>query len=132
MNTVNEKTVKTVKSNENIKKGEDITEYILPSISKKYVESIQKIIKEGNTYIIYFNKDYTALGQKSRKCKDVPGIKWYSKISTLEKQNGYKEDEWIKWLNDNKIIWDGKNIPEYFWTQEQYNKYNKVKTEEGK
>lgn len=127
MNTKNQESVKTIKSNDNVMKGEDITQYILPSISKKYLPSIQKIIKEGSTYTIYFSKDYTALGQTSRKCKDIPGIKWYSKISTIEKEKGYNEAEWKKWLNDNKIIWDGKNIPEFFWTQEQYNKYHKEK-----
>lgn len=126
MNTKNQESVKTVKSND-IKKGEDVTDYVLPSISKKYLSSIHKVIKEGSTYTIFFNEGYTALGQKSRKCKDIPGIKWYSKISTVEKEKGYNEAEWKKWLNDNKIIWDGKTIPEFFWTQEQCNKYHKEK-----
>lgn len=118
--------------NEKIMKGEDMTEYVLPSISKKYRESIKKVIKlDGSTYEIFFTDGYTALNQKSRKCKDIPGIKWYSKISTEEKNKGYNFEEWKKWLNTNKIIWNGKEIPEYFWTEEQYKKY-KVSLPENK
>lgn len=124
MNTKNEKSVKTIKTEvKNEKKGEEVTQYILPRLSKKYVDSIDKIIKEGSTYTIFFKEGYTAFNQKSRRCKDVPGIMWYSKIATLEKQNGYNFEEYKKFLDKNKIIWDGKNIPEYIWTKSQYEKY---------
>ncbi len=123
MNTKNEKSVKTEKT-EVIMKGEDITVYVIPRLAKSYANSIKKVEKLGKDYIITFNDEYTAFQQKSRKCKDIPGIMWYSKISTLEKQNGYNFEEWSKWLNKNKIIWDGKNIPEFIWTKEQYEKYH--------
>lgn len=131
MSTNNLQSVKTIKTE--VKKNivEDVTDYVLPSVSKKYNDTIEKVTKEGSTYTIYFSKDYTAINQKSRKCKDIPGIKWYSKIAYLEKQNGYNEEEWVKWLNKNKIVWDGKNIPEYFWTKEQCKKYNKDTKKEG-
>ena len=105
-------------------KGEDITKYVLPRLSKKYVASIKKVIKDGRSYIIIFNEDYTVFQQSSRKCKDIFGVMWYSKMATEEKQKGYSFEYWKKWLDKEKIVWDGKNIPEYLWTKEQYEKYN--------
>ena len=35
-------------------KGEDITKYVLPRLSKKYVASIKKVIKDGRSYIIIY------------------------------------------------------------------------------
>lgn len=131
MSTNNLQSVKTIKTETKKSIGEDVTNYIIPSLSKKYSNTIQKVIKEGSTYTIYFANGYTAVNQKSRKCKDIPGIKWYSKIAYTEKEKGYNEKEWTEWLNKNKIIWDGKNIPEYFWTEEQYKKYNKDSKKEG-
>ncbi len=105
-------------------KKEDFTKYVLPRLSKKYVASIKQVFKEGRNYTIIFNEDYTAFQQSSRKCKDIFGVMWYAKIATEEKQKGYSFEYWKKWLDKEKIIWDGKNIPEYLWTKEQYKKYN--------
>ncbi len=131
MSTNNLQSVKTIKTETKKSIGEDVTQYIIPSLSKKYSNTIQKVIKEGSTYTIYFSNGYTAINQTSRKCKDIPGIKWYSKIAYQEKEKGYNEKEWTEWLKKNKIVWDGKNIPEYFWTEEQYKKYHKEDKKEG-
>lgn len=111
------------KTNETKITKEDVTVYVIPQIAKKYLPAISKVLKEGTTYEVIFTEGYTMVGQKSRKCKDVPGIKWLSKMATIEKANGFDKEYWLKWLKDNKIVFDGTNIPEYFWTKEQYEKY---------
>lgn len=123
MSTKNTKSVKTEKT-EVIMKGEDITAYVLPRLAKTYASSVKKVLKEGRDYTVIFHDGYTAFEQTSRKCKDIPGIMWYSKIAYQEKNKGYDKTEWTKWLNDHKIVWDGKNIPEFIWTADQYKKYN--------
>ena len=65
-------------------------------------------------------------GQKTRKAKNIAGIMWYSRIATEEKEEGkFNFEKWKKNFNDNKIVWDGKNIPEYILTQEQIDRENK-------
>lgn len=114
----------TIEVTEAVIKEEDFTKYVIPRVSKKYVASIKKVFKEGRNYTIIFNEEYTAFQQSSRKCKDIFGVMWYAKIATEEKQKGYSFEYWKKWLDKEKIIWDGENIPEYLWTKEQYKKYN--------
>lgn len=114
----------TIEVAETVIKEEDFTKYVIPRVSKKYVASIKKVFKEGRNYTIIFNEEYTAFQQSSRKCKDIFGVMWYAKIATEEKQKGYSFEYWKKWLDKEKIIWDGQHIPEYLWTKEQYKKYN--------
>lgn len=114
----------TIDVTESVIKEEDFTKYVIPRISKKYVASIKRVFKEGRNYTIIFNEEYTAFQQSSRKCKDIFGVMWYAKIATEEKQKGYSFEYWKKWLDKEKIIWDGQHIPEYLWTKEQYKKYN--------
>ena len=114
---------KVVTKTETKNTKEDVTAYVMPQLAKRYLPAIAKVLKEGTTYEVIFAEGYTMVGQKSRKCKDVPGIKWLSKMATIEKANGFDKEYWHKWLKDNKIVYDGTNIPEYFWTKEQYEKY---------
>ena len=113
------------KSNVNAKETKevtmvDVTKEVLPRLAKKYVNAIAKVIKTGSEYEITFANGYTIFGQTSRKVKNIPGIMWYSRIATEEKEAGKCDMEmWTKFFNENKIVWDGKNVPEYILTQEQ-------------
>ncbi len=111
----------------------DVTKDILPRLAKKYAEAIAKVEKEGSVYEITFNEGYTIFGQKTRKAKNIPGIMWYSRIATEEKEEGkFDIEKWRKYFTENKVVWDGKNIPEYILTQEQIDKENKPKKEAKK
>lgn len=112
------------KKSEVIPKGEDYTQYVLPRIPKSHINTIKKVYKNGRNYTIIFNDGFTAFNQSIRKCKDIFGVMWYAKIASEEKQKGFSFEYWKKWLDKEKIVWDGKNIPEYLWTKEQYEKYN--------
>lgn len=111
----------------------DVTKDILPRLAKKYAEAIAKVEKEGSVYEITFAEGYTIFGQKTRKAKNIPGIMWYSRIATEEKEEGkFDIEKWRKYFTENKVVWDGKNIPEYILTQEQLDKENKPKKEAKK
>ena len=98
----------------------NVTKDILPRISKKYMDSISKVTKEGSVYEITFAEGYTIFGQKTRKCRNIPGIMWYSKIATEEKEEGkFNFEKWKNYFIENKVVWDGKNIPEYIETKQQ-------------
>lgn len=100
----------------------DVTKKIIPRLAKKYVNAIEKITKDGSIYEITFAEGYTIFSQTTRKAKDVFGIMWYSRIATEEKEEGkFDIEKWKKYFTENKVVWDGKNIPEYILTQEQIN-----------
>lgn len=104
----------------------NVTKDIIPRLAKKYMNSISRVTKNGSIYEITFAEGYTIFGQKTRKAKNIAGIMWYSRIATEEKEEGkFNFEKWKKNFNDNKIVWDGKNIPEYILTQEQIDRENK-------
>lgn len=112
------KEVKEVKTKE--VKPVNVTNEIMPRLAKKYANAIAKVMKVGSEYVITFTEGYTIFGQTERKAKNIPGIMWYSRIATEEKEEGkFDMAKWTKYFNDNKVVWDGKNIPEYILTQEQ-------------
>ena len=103
----------------------DVTKEILPRLAKKYMGSIAKVTKDGSIYEITFAEGYTIFGQTKRKAKNVYGIMWYSRIATEEKEEGkFDFEKWEKNFNENKIVWDGKNIPEFILTQKQIDREN--------
>lgn len=117
---------KTNKENAKI----DLTKEVLPRLAKKYMNAIAKVEKEGSVYTITFSKGYTIFGQTTRKAKNIPGIMWYSRIATEEKEEGkFDFEKWKKFFTENKIVWDGKNIPEYILTEEQVKKEAEPKKE---
>lgn len=98
----------------------DVTKEVLPRLAKKYVNAIHKVTKDGSIYEITFEEEYTIFGQKTRKAKNISSIMWYSRIATEEKEEGkFDFEKWKKFFTESKIVWDGKNIPEYILTQEQ-------------
>lgn len=112
------KEVKEVKTKE--VKPVNVTNEIMPRLAKKYANAIAKVMKVGSEYVITFTEGYTIFGQTERKAKNIPGIMWYSRIATEEKEEGkFDMAKWTKYFNENKVVWDGKNIPEYILTQEQ-------------
>ena len=112
------KEVKEVKTKE--VKPVNVTNEIMPRLAKKYANAIAKVMKVGSEYVITFAEGYTIFGQTERKAKNIPGIMWYSRIATEEKEEGkFDMTKWTKYFNENKVVWDGKNIPEYILTQEQ-------------
>lgn len=118
------------KQNAETKERIDVTEEILPRLAKRYMGAIGKVEKEGGVYIITFAKGYTIFGQTTRKAKNIPGIMWYSRIATEEKEEGkFDFEKWKTYFTENKIVWDGKNIPEYILTEEQVKKDAEPKTE---
>ncbi len=118
---------KSVKTKE--VKIEDVTKDVLPRLAKKYVNAIGKVMKQGSVYTITFAEGYTIFGQKERKARNIPGIMWYSRIATEEKEEGkFDMAKWEKYFKENKVVWDGQNIPEYIETEEQV----KARTEKSK
>lgn len=104
----------------------DVTKDIIPRLAKKYMNAIAKVTKDGSVYEITFAEGYTIFNQTSRKAKNIAGIMWYSRIATEEKEEGkFDFEKWKKNFNDSKIVWDGKNIPEYILTQEQIDRESK-------
>lgn len=103
----------------------DVTKEIIPRLAKKYMNAIAKVTKDGSIYEITFAEGYTIFGQTKRKAKNIFGIMWYSRIATEEKDEGkFDFDKWTKFFTENKIVWDGKNIPEYILTKEQIDREN--------
>ncbi|MBP3831416.1 MAG: hypothetical protein ILA02_03485 [Clostridia bacterium] len=96
------------------------------SKSKHYEESIKKVTKEGNIYIIEFAEGYSAFTKKTRKARRIGELQWYSKIATEEKNNGYDLNHYIKEFKQNNIIFNGTDIPEFIDTEK------KIKTQENK
>lgn len=98
----------------------DVTKETLPKVTKRYRGAIKKVEKVGSEYEITFAEGYTIFNQTMRKSKNISGILWYSRIATEEKQEGkFDFEKWKKNFDENKIVWDGKNIPEYILTQKQ-------------
>lgn len=111
----------------------DVTKEVLPRLAKKYAAAIAKVMKEGSTYTITFAEGYTIFGQTERKCKNIPGIMWYSRIATEEKEEGkFDMAKWTKYFTENKVVWDGKTIPEYIETEDQVKAREERKTKAPK
>lgn len=111
----------------------DVTKEVLPRLAKKYAAAIAKVIKEGSVYTITFAEGFTIFGQTERKAKNIPGIMWYSRIATEEKEEGkFDMAKWSKYFTENKVVWDGKNIPEYIETEDQVKARQEKKTKAPK
>lgn len=121
------------KTTNETKEKVNVTEEIMPRLAKRYAGAISKVEKEGGVYTITFTKGYTIFGETTRKAKNIPGIMWYSRIATEEKEEGkFDFEKWKKFFTENKIVWDGKNIPEYILTAEQIKKEAEPKAENKK
>ena len=110
----------------------DVTNENIRKLAKKYRRAIKKIEKVGSEYEITFADGYTIFNQTKRKSKNILGIMWYSRIATEEKEEGkFNFEKWKKNFEENHIVWDGKNIPEYILTEKQV-KANEQKLKNGK
>lgn len=99
---------------------EDLTKDILPRLAKKYMSAIGKVEKVEGEYEITFAEGYTIFNQKTRRARNIPGIMWYSRIASEEKaEGGFNFEKWAKYFKENKVVWDGKNIPDYIETEDQ-------------
>ena len=101
---------------------EDVTQEMIDRCYSKvngYDNSIKVVVKEGKIYNITFNDGYTAFLSKTRKARTIGEVVWLSKIATDEKANGYDLAHYIEEFKQNKIAFDGKNIPEFIDTIEQ-------------
>lgn len=104
-------------------KAEDVTEKLKNIYDESWKYSIKKVLKYKKLYKIYFCFGYTAFGEEFRYANNIAGVKWYSKVATLEREYSYGFDYWKHWLNTHNIVWDGKNIPTFIYTEEQVKKY---------
>lgn len=102
--------------------AEDVTEFMKRRYDEKWKYSVKKVLKYKNLYKVYFCFGYTAFGQEFRYAETIAGVKWYSKIATLERENNYGFEYWKNWLNNNNIVWNGKDIPIFIYTEEQVKK----------
>lgn len=85
--------------------------------TKGYENTLGKVEKQGNLYFITFAEGYTAFCEKERKARKVTEVIWYSKIAKEEKDQNKKLEDYIKEFKENKIIFDGKTIPEFIDTE---------------
>lgn len=104
----------------NEEEAEDVTEFMKIRYDEKWKYSVKKVLKYKKLYKVYFCFGYTAFGEEYRYAENIAGVKWYSKVATLERENGL--EYWIKWLNNSHIVWDGKTIPRFIYTAEQVQK----------
>lgn len=105
-------------TNEENKKN--VTKDVLPRLAKKYMDSISRVTKEGSVYEITFAEGYTIFNQKTRRARNIPGIMWYSRIASEEKAEGkFNFEKWATYFTENKVVWNGKDIPEFIETKEQ-------------
>lgn len=93
--------------------------------TKGYEDTIEKVEKEDNLYFITFSKDYTAFGQKQRIARRITEVLWYSRLAKEEKDKNKKIEDYIKEFQENEIVFDGKNIPEFIDTKKDLEKKKK-------
>ena len=112
---------------------EDVTKEIKQkcySKTKGYEQAIEKVEKEGNLYYITFAEGYTAFLQKERKARKFTEIKWYLKIAKEEKEQNKKLEDYINEFKANKILFDGKTIPEFIDTEKSLKARKKAEQKE--
>ena len=102
----------------NEEEAEDVTELMKLEFAAKYKEAIRKVLKDGKLYKIFFTLGYTAFGQETRYARRIAEVKWYSKIATEEKENGFNLEETLKNFKKNGIYFGGKTIPIFIDTIE--------------
>lgn len=107
----------------NEEEAKDVTEDLKNVYDESWKYSIKKVLKYKKLYKIYFCFGYTAFGEEFRYATTIAGVKWYSKVATLEREYHYGFEYWKHWLNTHNIVWDGKNIPTFIYTEEQAKKY---------
>lgn len=102
--------------------AEDVTEFMKSKYDEKWKYSIRKVLKYKRLYKIYFCFGYTAFGEEFRYAETIAGVKWYSKIATLERENHYSLEHYIEEFKRNNIYFDGKTIPPFIYTVDQAKK----------
>lgn len=102
--------------------AEDVTEFMKSKYEEKWKYSIKRVLKYKKLYKIYFCFGYTAFGEEFRYAETIAGVKWYSKIATLERENHYSLEHYIEEFKRNDIYFDGKTIPPLIYTVEQAKK----------
>lgn len=108
----------------------DVTKERIVGVAKKYQDGVAKIVDDGKVYIVTMAEGYTCFGQKERKARSIPEIGFIARCATEEK-NGKTLDDWRKEFKENKIAFDGKNIPEYIDTIEKVEKMKKAEAEKA-
>lgn len=103
----------------NEEEAEDVTDFMKRRYDEKWKYSVRKVLKYKKLYKVYFCLGYTAFGQEFRYTDTIAGVKWYSKIATLERENNYGYEYWKNWLNNNKIVWNGEKIPTFIFIEKQ-------------
>lgn len=103
----------------------DVTKERIGGIAKKYQEAIAKITDDGKLYIVTMADGYTCYGQKERKARSIPEIGFIARCATEEK-NGKTLEDWKKEFKENKIAFDGTNIPEFIDTIDKVEKAKKA------
>lgn len=99
--------------------------------TKGYENTIEKVEKQGNIYLITFAEGYTAFLEKQRKARKLTEVLWYSKVAKEEKDQNKKLEDYIKEFKTNGIIFDGKTIPEFIDTKESLKARQKEDTKKA-
>ena len=95
----------------NEEEAEDVTEFMKGQYAEKYKDSIKKVLKYCRLYKIFFSFGYTAFGEETRYARRISEVKWYSRVATEERENGYNIEHYIEGFKRDNIYFDGKTIP---------------------
>ena len=125
LNTKNANKTKEVKV-----EVKDVTKDVIDRVGKSYQPAIKKITQEGRIYTVELSDGYTCYTQKVRKARRIPEIGFIARVSTEQKGDNKKVEDYLKEFKENGIWSDGKTIPEYIDTIEDVKaREEKVKEE---
>lgn len=125
LNTKNANKTKEVKV-----EVKDVTKEVIDRVGKSYQPAIKKITQEGRIYTVELADGYTCYTQKVRKARRIPEIGFIARVSTEQKGDNKKVEDYLKEFKENGIWSDGKTIPEYIDTIEDVKaREEKVKEE---
>lgn len=125
LNTKNANKTKEVKV-----EVKEVTKEVIDRVGKSYQPAIKKITQEGRIYTVELADGYTCYTQKVRKARRIPEIGFIARVSTEQKGDNKKVEDYLKEFKENGIWSDGKTIPEYIDTIEDVKaREEKVKEE---
>lgn len=109
--------------------AKDVTTEVLPKVSKRYRETVKRIMQNGKLYLVELADGYTAFCEKSRLARRIPEVGFIARIAKEEKEQNKTTNDYIQEFVANGIYFDGKTIPQFIDTIEDVEKVNEKKVE---
>ena len=112
--------------------AKDVTADKINSVGKKFVGAIKKILDDGKYYLVELEEGYTLYGQTSRYARKNGEIGFIARAASEEKEKGLTFEDYKKGFTENKIHFNGKDIPTFIDTEEDYQAALKKEQEKAK